>query len=195
MLDQHLDLEQCDVVIRRHNAGVVAAIPQFGLFAQAETVESALDGLEVKKKALRADLAAFADLKSYSARTQESQSVRWADIGQFAIKAGIVFALLFVMTMYLAIQAQQIVDSAAYKVQASFEQFVTRGGGGFWLKVERELERLANPVNDLPEDKRQKLLTDIRIIVERWRPFVSEASAIFAAKSRPDPHEMSRSGN
>lgn len=45
-------------------------------------------------------------------------------------------------------------------------------GGPFWGKIERELDRAADPATDLPPEKKQKFLKDVRVIVARWRPFL-----------------------
>ncbi len=49
------------------------------------------------------------------------------------------------------------------------------GGRAFWTKVEVQLDRLSDPKSDLAPEKKQKILKQIRIISERWRPFLDEA--------------------
>lgn len=183
MPEQQVNLDHLDVVIRRHDGDVIAAIPQVGLFARGETIEAALEQLEAKRKAVEAEMAAFATLSASAGPTPDTQSIRWREVKEFAVKAGIVLALLFAAMMYGALQVQQIVDSAGYNVRATVERVVTRGGSQFWTKLERELDRLAQPGADLPEAKKQKLLANIRTIVDRWRPFVTEAGAIFVSKN------------
>jgi len=34
---------------------------------------------------------------------------------------------------------------------------------------------LADPKSEMPEDKRQKILSDIRVLRDRWWPFIAEA--------------------
>jgi hypothetical protein len=46
------------------------------------------------------------------------------------------------------------------------------------------LDRAADPASDLPPEKKQKLLNDVKVIVARWRPFVEAAQT--AAKSPSD---------
>jgi hypothetical protein len=54
------------------------------------------------------------------------------------------------------------------------------GGAQFWTKVEGELERAVDPAHDMPPEKKRKLLSQIHILVERWRPFVAEVAPLFA---------------
>jgi hypothetical protein len=183
MPDEPNDLDRADIVVRRKDNAVVAAMPQYGLFAKADTVQAALDALDAKKKILAADFVAFNELKSDGVGLRPaSRSFRWDDIGQFAVKAAIVFCLLIATTAYLAIKTQDIVQGAIYHVQADLERAAVRGGADFWAKVEREFDRAASPANEMPEEKKQKLLSNLHSLVDRWRPFVVAAAAIFTVK-------------
>jgi hypothetical protein len=176
------DLNAIDVIIRRRGDHVIAAIPQFGLFAEAKTIQEALDALEIKKKHLQADLATFANLKSYPERdTNESSNVRWREIYQFTIKSVIALALVIVAISFASYQIQKSLNSTLYAAQENFDRFTLESGSAFWSKVERELDRAANA--NMPEDTKLRLLTDIRKLVDKWRPFVAEASEIFATTS------------
>jgi hypothetical protein len=173
------DLTTSDITIRRRSNHVIAAIPQVGLFAEAKTAQEALDAFEIKKKNLQADLAALANLKAYPERdTNESSHIRWREIYRFAIKSLIALALVIVAISFASYQIQKSLSSTLYAVQANFDRFTLESGSAFWTKVERELDRAAN--GNMPEDTKQKLLTDIRKLVDKWRPFVVEASGIFA---------------
>ena len=66
-------------------------------------------------------------------------------------------------------------------MRASLDTGALRGGSQFWARIEQDLERQADPRNDLPEARKEKLLADLRVVVARWRPFVTEASKLFAA--------------
>jgi len=53
-----------------------------------------------------------------------------------------------------------------------------------WGKIERELDRAADPASDLPPEKKQKLVNDVRVIVARWRPFLD---AVAGEMQKPVP--------
>ena len=179
------DLDQFDIDIRRDGDSVVAAIPQIGLFSRGDSEAAALAALEAKKRLLEADFAAFRKLDSGTNLEPEfpqpsrAAPIGWqSDIRSFAIKAGIVFLLIVVGAMFATMQMQQVIGS-------TLQQFEIRGGKAFWSVVERELARAADPANALPPEKKQQLLAQIRAVVDAWRPFVTETTAIFVPEETP----------
>jgi len=46
------------------------------------------------------------------------------------------------------------------------------GGRKFWTRLEEELDRAAAPASDLPPERKQKLINNVRIIAARWRPLI-----------------------
>jgi hypothetical protein len=63
-----------------------------------------------------------------------------------------------------------------------------------YTKVEGELERAADPAHDIPPEKKRKLLSQIHVLVERWRPLVAEVAPLFADFQRAPPVEGPESG-
>lgn len=61
-------------------------------------------------------------------------------------------------------------------------------GAPFWGKIERELDRAADPATDLSPEKKQKLLNDVRVIVARWRPFLDAVRSELQKSSSADEH-------
>jgi hypothetical protein len=49
----------------------------------------------------------------------------------------------------------------------------------------RELGRAADSAYEIPPEKKRKLLSQIHVIVERWRPFMAEIAPLFADFQRP----------
>jgi hypothetical protein len=82
----------------------------------------------------------------------------------FAIKTCIVIVVVSAATIFVA---DWIIDDLREALGST-----TIGGAQFWGKIERELDRAADPATDLPPEKKQKLIKDLRAIVARWRPFV-----------------------
>ena len=54
------------------------------------------------------------------------------------------------------------------------------GGRAFWEHLEQALDKAADPKNDLPLERQQKLLRDVRVLADRARPFILEAEKAFA---------------
>src|SRR5215831_16282531 len=64
-------------------------------------------------------------------------------------------------------------------------EYTKVGGAQFWAKVQGDLERAADPGHDIPPEKKRKLLAQIHVLVERWRPFMAEIAPLFADFQRP----------
>jgi len=59
--------------------------------------------------------------------------------------------------------------------QTTLQENSKIGGAQFLAKVQPSPDYPANPKSQMPEDKRQKILSDIRAIRERWWPFIAAA--------------------
>jgi hypothetical protein len=80
-----------------------------------------------------------------------------------------VFAALWIIDSV----ANTIRESVVYTMAELREQVqFPLGGKQFWGKIEQELDHLADTSSDLPPEKKQKLINDVRLIVARWRPFI-----------------------
>jgi hypothetical protein len=86
---------------------------------------------------------------------------------------GVVLAAIAAVIMTNLIATK--IETTRLTWQATFRDYTRIGGPQFWSKVEKSLDDLANPKSELPEDKRQKILSDIRAIRDRWWPFIAEA--------------------
>lgn len=86
----------------------------------------------------------------------------------FLVKTVIVVVAIIGILSYVDSLAEQ-------RIIQLKETFVHVGGRSFWTKVEAQLDSLADPKSDLTLEKKQKILTQIRVISDRWRPFLNEA--------------------
>jgi hypothetical protein len=89
----------------------------------------------------------------------------------FAVKTCIVVVTISVCVLFVA---EEVVYNLQDAVARTISDVRTTpiGGRQAWTKLEEELDRAANPSNDLPPEKKQKLLNDVHVIVARWRPFL-----------------------
>lgn len=107
--------------------------------------------------------------------TPNKGTSRSADILQFAAKTCILAVVLSGCTVFVA---GWIIDRAERSVTRSVgavrEQVfaTTLDGAQFWGNIERDLAWAADPANDLPLQRKRKLINDVRVIVARWRPVV-----------------------
>jgi hypothetical protein len=169
-------IDELDIVIRRKGETVVASIPQLGLVATGSESQSALSALEQKKRMVLEDMkvAGVADdfeIRSWSRGAQiGGQSVRWGGILEFLVKFAIVLLVL-----------SGIGVASASVVTAKIKEQTRMGGAQFWAKLESDLARAADPAHDLPEQKKKKILSDLRAIVDHWKPFAAELAPVFLA--------------
>jgi hypothetical protein len=184
-------LDELDVVVRRKDGAVIACIPQAGLYAKGQSLATAFDLLEQKKRDLKADLRAAGAMDEFeatatrgvrAASTASSSSPR--DLGMFALKALIIIGVILAALEFVSSSAQTRAERVIQNARRSFEGSAMTGKQ-FWTRVETEISRQAEPGRELPEAERQKLLANIRVLVARWRPFVAEAAKLFAAADEP----------
>ena len=99
----------------------------------------------------------------------EKERDRVGAVTMFAVKACIVAVVISAATIFTV---DWIISDVSEALANTPLGDTLRGGPKFWGKIERELDRAADPANDLPPERKQKLINDVRVIVQRWRPFV-----------------------
>jgi hypothetical protein len=179
-------IDELDIVIRHKGGKVIAGVPQLSLYVKADDVHAAITALEQKRAAFFGDLAesgALDDLEVHDYSTRRALARDYGDLGQFTLKALIVIGLItgasILSTALLASRVERIIANTEEKMQ----QYTKIGGAQFWTKVEGQLEQAA--ARDMPDEQKRKLLSQIHVLVERWRPFATEIAPLFAAFQRP----------
>jgi hypothetical protein len=179
-------LDKFDISIRCKENGITAAVPQLGLYATASDIHSAVDALERKKAALLKDLTAAGEMANLSGVAAADPVTLAPSYGltRFVLKVSIVFALVVIAIVITTNLIADKIDLVAAKIentrlawQTTLQDYTKIGGAQFWSKVEKGLDQLADPKSEMPEEKRQKILANIRAIRERWWPFIAEALA------------------
>jgi hypothetical protein len=196
-------LDELDVVIRRKGGKVIAGIPSIGLYAPADTVAAALDALEARKITYQSDLveAGFTgdmDIPNRASAVPVARSAS-GDLRSFALKFGIAIGLITAAVILvgglLASKIDDTIDRTVFAVRTQLAPIANAkiGGSQFWAKVENEIDRAANSNNAMAPEKQQKLLSNIRAIVTRVRPFVAEVAPLFSDPRSPDGQGTERS--
>jgi hypothetical protein len=183
-------IEELDIVIRHKDGKVIAGIPQLSLYAKADDVHSAITALEQKRTAYFGDLAesgALDDLEVREYAVSRTSPRGHGGLSQFTLKALIIIGLVagaFILSAALLVsRIERIVENTEAKMQ----QYTKVGGAQFWEKLEREVGRAADPAYEIPQEKKRKLLSQIHVIVERWRPFMAEFAPLFADFQKSAP--------
>lgn len=191
-------LDELDVVIRRKGGKVIAGIPSVGLYASADTLAAALDALEARKVAYQSDLeeAGLAENIDIPDRTSalpmSTKIPASGDLRSFALKFAIAVGLITAAVIFagglLVSKIDDTVDRTVFAIRTQLAPIANAriGGSQFWSKIETEIDRVANANNALASEKQQKLLSNIRAIVTRVRPFVAEVAPLFSDLRSPD---------
>jgi len=109
---------------------------------------------------------------------------RLGPIGQFAVKTVIVAGAIVVSTWIMLDVLDDFADRRMQQFERTLRSATSLGGRQFWTKLENQLEQLADPKADLPPDKKQKMLAQIKVISDRWRPFLMEAAAAVEGETK-----------
>jgi hypothetical protein len=164
--------DEFEVILKKINGRIVATVPQLGLMAGGKDFASALSSLEESKEKLMTELE-VADLRGLvSASVTESRSKLFPQLGLFALKSAVLAAIIVVT----------IGASASLVLGGLYEKF---SGPQFWSSLERKLaDKASSP--GIPDAQRQKILADVRLVVNRWQPFVFEVSRLWSSPGVPN---------
>jgi hypothetical protein len=196
------DFENLDIVIRHKNGRFLASLPRINLYATAQSLPAAVEELEKKKQALLAELTAADALDDFMTSSSESfastnrgpaPSTVYRGALSFIGRVAVITAALVIAGFLLSRQVTQTVDRMLSHQSAEMsDRFSSVGGAKFWVNLETQLARAADPSTDLPQAKKEELLSQIRAVAERWRPFIREASLLFSESPEPRPTEPAR---
>jgi hypothetical protein len=110
---------------------------------------------------------------------------RLGPIGQFAVKTAIVSAAIMWCGLIAFDYLDDMISRRMEQLEVALRPVATIGGKQFWTKLEEELDKQADPRADLSSEKKQKILSQIKIVADRWRPFLMEASSAITGDSTP----------
>ncbi len=204
-------LENMNVVLWRHDGKTTASIAELRLFATSDSDSGALASLEEKRKAMFSELEAAGLLDELRAELEGQKSgrprrmVAWPaatailgpsqsafSIGQSALKALVNTLVVAAVIGGTVVLGGSVLIGRAEVAFANARLIVSSqkiGGREFWGDLEAKLNRNAEPQNDMPEANKQRLLSNLRVLVNRARPFVHEVMLVFA-----DPEALSKNG-
>src|SRR5262245_48489049 len=178
-MNARVSLDDLDVVVRHRNGRYVAKIPHIGLYATAESLPKAIEALEAKKQSLREELSEAGALDEVSAPWRPEQRGMLASLALFFAKVLILLVVFMVAVVYTG----RVFD----RRMAEFRESTKVGGAAFWTSLENQLARAAQPESEISGAKKQELLGNLHIVIERWRPFVREVELLFSDAREPRP--------
>lgn len=115
-------------------------------------------------------------------RETASNDAGWhhGPIAQFTVKTVIVCVAIVVSGFIMLDYVDDFATRRIEQMDAALRPFTKIGGKQFWSKLEEELNNQADPKSDLSPEKKRKILSQIKIISDRWRPFLTEAASSIA---------------
>jgi hypothetical protein len=116
-------------------------------------------------------------------QTAWQADTRLGPIGQFAIKAVIVAVTVVVAAWIILDMLDGFADRRMQQFERTLQSATSIGGRQFWSKLENQLDQLADPKSDIAPEKKQRVLAQIKVISDRWRPFLMEAVASIEGES------------
>lgn len=96
----------------------------------------------------------------------------------FLIKTAIVCAATIIAGTVILDNLTEMVDNRIQQLRAEIRASAQVSGLRTLARMETVLDGLADPSNDLSPERKEKLLSDIRILADRWRPFLAAAMRV-----------------
>lgn len=167
-----------DIIVRRRNNRIQVSIPDLWLYAHADDLPTAMRLLDEKKELLLADLSAAGVLDQLGKKQSRLPATEAASLRQELVRFLAKFAIVgFILSAAFAAVASIAITQVASVKSNVTKQLKNLTGAQIASVADRLLERAAAPTADLSEEKRRKILSEIKILAERWGPFIDEAAA------------------
>jgi hypothetical protein len=122
-------------------------------------------------------------MESTEKQTLQTVELRLGAMGQFTLKIAIVSVAIVLSGWIIVNILDDFASRRMQELDATIRSAAVIGGRGFWTKLEEELDKGADPRMDISPEKKRKILSQIRIISDRWRPFLAEAASSLAGEA------------
>ena len=164
--------EDHEIVLRGRDGEFVAGIPQLDLYVRADSPQKALDLLEEKKASLASGSADFGEFDDL--RTQPpllSVVSRRDEYATFAVKCAIAVGMSTAAML-------AFVGIIAVAISPALKKLKPAGSREILAAIEERLHRAAQPSEGFTEERKQKVLADVKLVAEKWGPFINDLLAI-----------------
>jgi hypothetical protein len=193
-------MEYRAVLIERPDQ-IVFWIQELGIYASGKDVASAYAALRQRYESVVADAQSAGMLDELPPPLSTHQPVAATPstapgLKSFALKTGIVVVFLMgglsLAGFALAGTVNRLVDrtthsiadtvhSVADTLQTASGNFGVVGGKKFWTGVEEKLADLADPKNEIPVERRARIVAELQVLTARVKPFTDAFSPLFVA--------------
>lgn len=161
-----------EIELRGRDGEFVAGIPQLDLYVRAESAQKALELLEEKKASVASgadDFGEFDDLRTQP--DYPSAARRRSEYATFAVKCAIAIGMSTAAMLLLF----GIISAA---ISPTLKKLKPLGSREILAGLEERLHRAAQPSESFTEERKQKILADVKIVAEKWGPFINDLLAI-----------------
>jgi hypothetical protein len=109
-------------------------------------------------------------------REDRSRAPNYSALRNFAIKTVIIAAAVVVSAWIVLEQLDSVLDARVAQITAAVHDVARFRPKEFWPRLEADIEKAADPSNDLSPERKAKLEAAIRVLVDRWRPVLAALS-------------------
>ncbi len=104
----------------------------------------------------------------------QSRASDKSSIQNFAIKTGIVAITVVASLLIVFAQLDSMIDERVDQIKIALNSATKFQPREFWPRLEMNIERAADPSNDLSPERKAKLVTAIHALRDRWKPILNE---------------------
>jgi hypothetical protein len=158
------------VLLRPKDGRFVAAIPPLHIYVQADSPQQAFDLLEQKRAQLKQDVRDFGEFEDLRIQAQFT-SAKNGGLGQFAVKCAIALGMA---TIAISMAAALFIAA----LSPALQRLKPPNSRQLFASLEQQLHRAAQSSDGLTSERREKILSDLRVVVAKWRPFLDEIGEV-----------------
>ena len=178
---------QYEVVVKRRKGGFIVFIPELSIIEKDESLEKAYEKLELKKEKYFQEMIE----NGYQDHIKEPEGrkigkTRISDLTNYLLKLAItvvVIIFLGVVGMKVASygvkhQTRSIVD-IFNQIKQQKRSYVNNAPEIILRELRNVANRLIYEINNMPDEKREKIRIELRKTVKQIKPFLDEFKPLF----------------
>ena len=196
MPEKKIDLPNYEVIVSVKNKKYFCRIPELSLFGKGNDLESSYQELMKKKEEFIKEIEEYQSEDDFippsttwfrEDRGQLGPSITKYGLTDFLIKAGIVGVMILIIVTIASNTIgggiRNVINSSLTMVDRQIESTLSasskrvegglvRMGGNIRSEIKNELYKAVD--HPIDAEREEKIIKNIRVVVNRWKPFVKE---------------------
>ena len=196
MPEKKIDLPNYEVIVSAKNEKYFCRIPELSLFGKGNDLESSYQELMKKKEEFIKEIEEYQSEDDFippsttwfrEDRGQLGHSITKYGLMDFLIKAGIIGVMVLIIVSIASNTIgggiRNVINSSLTMVDRQIESTLSasskrvegglvRMGGNIRSEIKNELYKAAD--HPIDAEREEKIIKNIRVVVNRWKPFVKE---------------------